>query len=320
MKNSLKSRLGLALLAMIAFGCQTMQEENPVANQLVENSATANSSDLNARKGQAAEFGAFLTGTEEVPAVNATGSGAVRVQQIDAGTLQVVLKVTNLANITAAHFHIAPAGSNGGVVVNLLTNLSVTSLPNGLIAEGTIDASNLTGALAGMAISDLLMEMEDRRIYVNVHTSANPSGAVRGQVSKVEPNDNKNYNAKLEGGNEVPAVSSRATGVALFNFSNDGEALSFQVNVAGLRDVRFAHIHFAKAGANGGVVYTLRMDKVEGPVSGVYAKGNIDPANFSGLLLGGDLMILREAFRTGNAYVNVHTDLFPGGELRGQVH
>lgn len=320
MKNSLKSHLGLAFLALIAFGCQTFQEESPVANQLAEDSAISIDSDPNSRKGQIAEFGAFLTGTEEVPAVNATGSGAVNIMQVDAGTLQVVLKVTNLANITAAHFHIAPAGTNGGVVVNLLTNLSVTSLPNGLTAEGVIDASDLTGALAGMAIPDLIKEIEDGRIYVNVHTSANPSGAVRGQVSKVEPNENKNYNAKLAGDNEVPAVNSQATGVAVFNFSNDGEALSFQVNVAGLQDVRFAHIHFAKAGANGGVVYTLRMDKVEGPVSGVYAKGNIDPVNFSGLLLGGDLMILREAFRTGNAYVNVHTDMYPAGELRGQVH
>ncbi|GAA0880740.1 hypothetical protein GCM10009119_37100 [Algoriphagus jejuensis] len=322
MKNSIKPPLGLAFLALIAFSCQTIQEESPVMNRIAEDNttATASDSDANARKGKAVEFGAFLTGTEEVPAVVATGSGATSVVQVDANTLKIVLRVTNLANITAAHFHKAPAGTNGGVVVNLLNNLSVTNLPNGFIAEGTIDSSDLSGVLAGETISDLLWEMGEGMIYVNVHTTTNPGGAIRGQVSKIEPNDNKNYGAKLAGENEVPAVSSKGAGVAKFNFSNDGSSLSFQVNVAGLENVRFAHIHFAKAGANGGVVFTLRMDKVEGPVSGVYAKGGIDPTNFSGLLLGGDLMILREAFRTGNAYVNVHTDMVPSGELRGQVH
>ncbi|WP_262481045.1 CHRD domain-containing protein [Algoriphagus alkaliphilus] len=37
----------------------------------------------------------------------------------------------------------------------------------------------------------------------------------------------------------------------------------------------------------------------------------------SGQFLGGDLMILKEAFRTGNAYVNVYTANFGSGELRG---
>ena len=266
------------------------------------------------------EFGAFISGSEEVPAVSSTGSGAVNVSQVDENTLSVVLRVTNLPNIVASHFHRAPAGTNGGVVVNLLANLNVTNLPNGLMAEGTIDASDLSGDLAGMTISDLIREMGDGNIYVNVHTTLVPSGAIRGQVSMVKPSDNKNFLAKLSGENEVPAVMSEGTGVAKFNFSPDGNALSYQVNVDGISDVKAAHIHFAKAGANGGVVFALKMEEVPGPVSGVYAKGVIDPADFSGVLTGGDLMILREAFRTGNAYVNVHTDMYPGGELRGQVH
>lgn len=321
MKNYLKFPIGLAFLAVIAFACQSFQEDSATLIPLDDNvAAGALDSDLNARKGQMVEFGAFITGSEEVPVVNASGSGAINVIQVDENTLSVVLRVTNLPGITASHFHRAPAGTNGGVVVNLLTNLNVTILPAGLIAEGTIDASDLSGALAGMTIADLLKEMGDGNIYVNVHTMANPGGAIRGQVSIVGPSDNKNFLAKLSGENEVPAAISDGTGVAKFNFSSDGNALSYQVNVDGISDARFAHIHFAKAGVNGGVVFTLRMDKVVGPVSGVYAKGVIDPANFSGVLTGGDLMILREAFRTGNAYVNVHTDNYPGGELRGQVH
>ncbi|WP_083796197.1 CHRD domain-containing protein [Algoriphagus machipongonensis] len=319
MKTSFQYLVMLCAIAFFAVSCQNMQEETPYMNQLAdENSAT--DSDFNARKGQMAEFGAFLIGTEEVPSVNSPGSGAAKITQMDANTLKFELRVANTTGIVFAHLHNAPIGTNGGVVVTLIPNQSPSPLSNGVIAEGMIEAGNLSGALEGMSIQDLIMEMESGNIYVNVHTTDNPGGELRGQVSMVEASDNKNYITKLSGENEVPSIMSDATGIAKFNFSNDGMSASFQVNVDDIEDVRFAHIHLAKAGANGGVVYTLKMDKIEGPVSGVYTKGEIMADNFSGQLMGGDLMILKEAFRTGNAYVNVHSDDFPSGELRGQVH
>ncbi len=319
MKNSFQKLMSLAFLAFFAFSCQNMQEEVPLMNQSADDNtiASASDSDPNARKGQLAEYGAFLIGTEENPAVNSPGSGAAHITQVDGNTLKFEVRVANTTGIVAAHLHNAPMGVNGGVIVNLQ---SQTGIQNGVIAQGMIDASNLSGTMAGKSISDLIEEIEAGRIYVNVHTTTNPGGELRGQVSMIKANDNKNYGAKLAGANEVHAVDTEGTGVAKFNFSNDGGAASFQVNVDGISDVKFAHIHFAKAGVNGGVVFTLRMDKVVGPVSGIYAKGDIMPTNFSGQLEGGDLFILREAFRTGNAYVNVHTDKFPAGELRGQVN
>lgn len=320
MKTSFQNLMMLCSIALLAFSCQNLQEETPAKNQLLDDNSTAFASDdPNARKGQLMEFGAFLTGSEEVPAVSSPGSGAARITQVDASTLKFELRVANTSDIVGAHLHMASAGANGPVVVSLLPAAS-PGLNNGVIAEGMIDASKLIGPLSGMSISDLSAKLASGNIYVNVHTSSNPGGEIRGQVSIIEARDNKNYGTKLSGANEVPAAMTDATGVAKFNFSNDGSGLSFQVNVDEIEDVRFAHIHIAKAGFNGGVVYTLKMDKIEGPISGVYAKGEIMPANFSGQMMGGDLEILREAFRTGNAYVNVHSDDFPGGELRGQIH
>jgi hypothetical protein len=320
MKNYFQKIMGLAFLAFIAFSCQNLQEETPVMNQLTDGEVMAFASDPNARKGQIAEYGAFLTGAEEVPAVMSPGSGAARITQVDGNTLRFEVRVANTTGIIFAHLHKGALGANGGVVVTLIPAQEPSGLSNGVVAEGMIDASKLTGALAGKSITDLVKELEAGLIYVNIHTTTNPGGELRGQVSMVQPNDNKNYGAKLAGANEVPAVMSDGTGVAKFNFSNDGSFASFHVNVAGIADVRFAHIHFAKAGANGGVVFTLRMDKVVGPVSGIYAKGEITAMKLSGRLLGGDLFILMEAFRTGNAYINVHTDKSPSGELRGQVN
>lgn len=320
MKNPFHKLMGLSFLVLFAFACQTLPEESPLVNENSESIASdLTSSDPNARKSNMLEFGAFLIGTEEVPPISSPGSGAIKIMKVDENTLSYELRVANTSDIIGAHLHYAPSGTNGPVVV-FLYMAPPNGLFNGLLAEGTIDASNLVGPLAGMSIDDLVEKMEAGEIYTNVHTSAIPSGAIRGQVSMVEINDNRNYGTKLSGANEVPAAITDATGVAKFQFSKDGESASFQVNVDDIEDVRFAHIHLAKAGSNGGVVFTLRMDKVEGPVSGVYAKGEIMAEKLTGQLYGGDLEILREAFRTGNAYVNVHSDNFPGGELRGQIH
>lgn len=322
MRPSIQKFLGVAVLAFLAFSCQNFQEESPVMNQLSENEITSASSEIdpNARRGSFAEYGAFLTGSEEVPSVNSSGAGSARFIQMEANSLKFEIRVANTSGIVAAHLHNAEMGMNGPVVVTLLHSQNPSGLENRVIAEGMIMADDLSGPLAGKTISDLVKAIEAGKIYVNLHTSANPGGELRGQVSKVMSSDNKNYNAKLSGGSEIPAVMTDATGIAKFNFNNDTSMATFQVNVDGLSDVRFAHIHLEKAGANGPVIYTLRMDKVVGPVSGVYAKGELMPSMFSGKLTGGDLVILREAFRTGNAYVNVHTDRFPGGELRGQIN
>jgi len=320
MKNPLNKLMGLSFLVLSSFACQTLPEESPLMNENSESIASdLTSSDPNARKSNMLEFGAFLIGSEEVPSVTSPGSGAIKIMKVDENTLNFELRVANTTDITGAHLHYAPSGTNGPVVA-FLYMAPANGLSNGLLAEGTIDASTLVGPLAGMSIVDLVEKLEAGEIYTNVHTTSNPGGEIRGQVSMVEASDNKNYGTKLSGANEVPAAMTDATGVAKFQFSKDGESALFQVNVDGIEDVRFAHIHLAKAGSNGGVVFTLRMDKVEGPVSGVYAKGEIMGSTLSGQMLGGDLEILREAFRTGNAYVNVHSDNFPGGELRGQIH
>jgi hypothetical protein len=64
---------------------------------------------------------------------------------------------------------------------------------DGVLAEGTITAANLVGALAGHPLSDLLAAIADGRTYVNVHTNDGvdgvntgpgdfPGGEVRGQL------------------------------------------------------------------------------------------------------------------------------------------
>lgn len=134
----------------------------------------------------------------------------------------------------------------------------------------------------------------------------------------------QSFRAHLSGAEEVPAVETRATGQAVFRLSKDGTELSYRLMVANIEDVMMAHIHLAPAGENGPVVVWLYPDGpppqlIEGRFSGVLATGTITEADLVGLLSDGTMEDLVEELRSGGAYVNVHTEANPGGEIRGQI-
>jgi CHRD domain len=112
---------------------------------------------------------ATLSGKSEVPATTSSGTGTADLDY-DAATKKLTWKLTysGLSGpATAAHFH-GPAepGKNAGVAV---------AIPNA--ASSPVEGSaTLTDAQA----ADLLAG----KLYVNIHTAANPGGEIRGQVTK----------------------------------------------------------------------------------------------------------------------------------------
>jgi hypothetical protein len=133
-----------------------------------------------------------------------------------------------------------------------------------------------------------------------------------------------NFTASLKGGEEVPANDSKAQGQAIFKVSKDGESISYKLIVANIENVSMAHIHLAPAGVNGPVVAWLYPDSppaqlIPGRFDGILAEGTLTAANLVGLLAGQSLDALVDEMASGNAYVNVHTSQFPGGEVRGQI-
>jgi CHRD domain len=86
-------------------------------------------------------------------------------------------------NVSAMHFHLAPAGMNGGVIFGLIS-------PNHDTDDLVIDpvAGTLSGiwdAADSVSLADFLDDLEAENLYLNVHTAAFPSGAIRGQVLPV---------------------------------------------------------------------------------------------------------------------------------------
>jgi hypothetical protein len=134
----------------------------------------------------------------------------------------------------------------------------------------------------------------------------------------------RNFRAHLSGKEEVPANDSRATGQAIFQLSKDGTELRYKLIVANIQNVTQAHIHRAPAGANGPVIVWLYpsappSELIPGRTSGVLAEGVITGDDLVGQLAGEELSALIDEIKAGNTYVNVHTQQFPPGEVRGQI-
>jgi hypothetical protein len=125
------------------------------------------------------------------------------------------------------------------------------------------------------------------------------------------------FEANLSAADEVPANDTLSRGQALIDVSTEGE-LSYKLLVANIDDVVAAHIHCGAPGVNGPIGVTLFMG---GPISknGILAQGTATLPDANNRCAWLDIADVTEAMISGNTYVNVHTVVFPRGQIRGQV-
>lgn len=129
------------------------------------------------------------------------------------------------------------------------------------------------------------------------------------------------YAINLSGLQEVPANGSAAAGSFQLTVNDVADTLTFALAAFNLSGAPTAsHIHFAPAGSNGGIAYDLLGNAdSSGPVMiGPFAV----PGSFgyvgSNKPAGGSLADMINA-APWNYYVNLHSQAFPGGEIRGQL-
>ena len=119
-----------------------------------------------------------LNGAQEVPARDTQGQGqAIFHLSKDGTSLDYKLIASNIDNVFMAHIHTNVPGQNGPIVVWLYPSTAVgppgppaSGRTNGVLAQGTITAANLTGPLTGQPLSALVTLMRTGVAYVNVHT------------------------------------------------------------------------------------------------------------------------------------------------------
>lgn len=128
-------------------------------------------------------FEADLSGDNEVPPVASDASGEVKFKANRAWTrLEYEIELEDIEGVVQAHIHLGPPDANGGVVTFLFRSATPVDVEDGRLVRGVLTADDLVGDLADMPLADLIGAMQSGNAYVNVHTTAVPSGEVRGQI------------------------------------------------------------------------------------------------------------------------------------------
>lgn len=142
---------------------------------------------VSSAQAQNINFTAQLSGANEIPGV-VSGSGGTATISLNPATRVVTYKIDvyNMpSGTTGAHFHAGGPGVSGPVVVNFPV---VNNISNDFAISGTATATDLVPRVAQGVGSweDFVQALTLGQIYVNVHSSVNPGGEIRGQVLPVQ--------------------------------------------------------------------------------------------------------------------------------------
>jgi len=275
-------------------------------------------------------FKAKLSPDNQVPAItdlNANGSARVKitVNRDTAGAIisgaaafELAYQFPSAITLVGFHIHSAPVGENGPVVIGSGLNATPDASGAGTLAlpAVTLDTPDQIAALNGLLTTPQLY-------YINVHTSDNPAGAIRGQVAT----ETLFYRATLLPENEVPAVpglNASASVLITLDVTRDSSgnvtsgAIMFDANYSFAQPpvtlVGF-HIHQGLPGANGPVVISSQLTAfTDSTGTGKVTRVLSLPTNDTTLAT-----LKAIVANPGGFYVNMHSSDNPGGAIRGQL-
>jgi hypothetical protein len=128
------------------------------------------------------------------------------------------------------------------------------------------------------------------------------------------------FDAILTGASEVPPVETSASGFAELEVEEGSDSMEYGIIVMNIDKVTLAHIHQGSNSEAGPVIAMLfNASTPTGPTTGGLVEGSITSANLEGPLQGKQLSDLIALIQNGQAYVNVHTEQNPDGEIRGTI-
>lgn len=249
-------------------------------------------------------FYADLKGDNHNPAVNTNASGGV-IAELNGNQLTVSGSFSNLESdydeSIGSHLHFGDRDRNGNIAIDLNPTLESNQ------RNGKFEADSNRFTLT----NDQLDSLNVNHMYVNIHTNDNPGGAIRGQLNS---QDIQTFETKLSGVTQVPAVTS--TGVGEVTYKVIGERLLLRGEFNNLTSpvdesiAGGAHIHAGRAGENGSIQIPLDVDLEGNGRQGEFEEDSNEYVINSAI---------KTQMQNSALYLNIHTNRYPAGEIRGQV-
>ena len=239
-----------------------------------------------------------MSGQKEVPGNVSTATGVVIGTYNDiTNILSISVMFNGLSgSATASHIH-GPAtpGVNAPVLIPL------TGFPTGVTSGTYSNSFILTPEQESMMFCGML--------YLNIHSLIYPGGELRTQLKEGSTSGNiTTLDLALTGQKSVPANPSNGTGTLIGTFDDATNILSFTVLFNGLSaGTTAAHFHGPATPLTNAAVLIPFAGFPLGVTSGMYSNSFVLTPTQKAYLLAGSL------------YVNVHTTLLPGGEIRSQL-
>jgi uncharacterized protein (TIGR03437 family) len=293
---------------------------------------------LPAQTAGSAVFRAILLPSNEVPpvAIEASGAATVRVHYVRDAAGEVMNGSVDFAVsynfpeaetvFTGLHIHRGAAGTNGPVLID--TGITGT---NNITTQGGRGSINRQAQVTGdnaerlAALRDVLDSPSG--FYVNLHTTTNPGGVIRGQLQRAEE---VSLFGQMSPRNEVPPIEGlEASGLgfihAIRSFNESGAVASGVVTF----DVAYTfpgasftglHIHRGAAGVNGPVIINSGISGNAPVAADPSGSGRLNFTTEVDVANANQLETLNGLFfNPSGYYVNLHTTTNPGGAIRAQL-
>jgi hypothetical protein len=128
-------------------------------------------------------YAAELSGANEVPAVETSASGTLQLTISDDGLkADYVLTLQKLRGLTFARLRVGAAGVNGDEIVTLYGGPTKRVVFSGVAVSWSFTADDFVGPLKGKTMVEFIALVEAGEVYLNVGTTKNRDGELRGQL------------------------------------------------------------------------------------------------------------------------------------------
>jgi hypothetical protein len=243
-------------------------------------------------------FSNMLTGAQENPPVASQGQGIIVGFYDDvSNVISYGISFNDLTgNTTAGHFHApAPVGTNAPVIIGYMG--FPTGVKSGLYTNThVLNATQEAQLLAGLW-------------YSNIHTSTSPGGEIRGQIVLTAlANPVYTFISQYSGLQESPPVTTSGKGLILGIYDPVTNEIKYGLGFAELMgNTTAAHFHAPGMPGQNAPVIIPKPSFPTGVKAGVYTNSHVISD------------VQETQLIQGLWYANIHSNMFPGGEIRAQL-